>query len=422
MCCEYNSGSACPVIREASMYLTYTVLFLILLIFIWGISFSGRGKIHEDYLSRDIMMSMRGLAAIGVIIHHISQEEVFQTAGELAPFVNAGYMYVSLFFFCSGYGLLKNLDTKPGYLDGFLKKRLPVIVIPFYTSVVFYGIYNLITGVHLAPLQWFTNIIGITMMNEYAWYPIVLAILYLAFRLIFKGSATRTRKLVYMFIVIIALGVIFCVNGHYLWWAGSEAWTSPMSSELDSKWYMGFKVFWLSGEWWVNSPVAFLLGMIYETNETRITDFFRKGYPGKITALAILTIAADVLTNYTRVRFDFWSEYHQPGPGITNKMITLVTQYPHIILFTLFIIVFTMKIRTVNPVTKFFGKYSLDFYMMNLMALLIFRPLFLDFPGRIIKDPLLGRSLFFVCVFAASILLGMIYHRINEVIRRKLFG
>ena len=103
-------------------------------------------------------------------------------------------------------------------------------------------------------------------------------------------------------------------------------------------------------------------------------------------------------------------------------MITLVTQYPHIILFTLFIIVFTMKIRTVNPVTKFFGKYSLDFYMMNLMAILIFRPLFLDFPGRIIKDPLLGRSLFFVCVFAASILLGMIYHRINEVIRRKLFG
>ena len=409
------------VIKETDMYLTYAIYFLCLCLFIWGISFAKRGQFHDDYLGRDVMMSIRGFAAIGVILHHISQEEVFQAAGEIGIFVNAGYLFVSLFFFSSGYGLMKNLDTKPDYLDGFLKKRLPVIIIPFYTSIIFYGIFNLIMKNELAPVQWITNIIGVTMMNEYAWYPVILTILYIAFWLIFKGKASRSRKLVYMFAVIIVLGLIFCVNGHFLWWAGShENWWMDPSGEDMEKWYLDMKVFWLSGEWWVNSPMAFLLGMVYETNEEKLSAFFKKLYPLKIVILAILTYAAHFLTEYAQMRFGFWTEFAGNGPAIKEKMITLLSQYPHVILFTLFIIVFTMKIRTINPVTKFFGKYSLDTYMMNLMTILAFRPIFLDFPGRKVKDPLLGRSLFVVCVFAASIILGIIYHKINALIRAKI--
>jgi peptidoglycan/LPS O-acetylase OafA/YrhL len=92
------------------------------------------------------------------------------------------------------------------------------------------------------------------------------------------------------------------------------------------------------------------------------------------------------------------------------------------IFFTVFIMMFTMKIRTVNPVSSFFGKYSLDTYMMNLMPILIFRPVFLDFPGRVVKNAVLGRALFVICVFAATIILALIYHRVNELIRNRLFG
>ena len=75
-----------------------------------------------------------------------------------------------------------------------------------------------------------------------------------------------------------------------------------------------------------------------------------------------------------------------------------------------------MKIRTINPISRFFGKYSLDTYMMNLMALLIFRPLLLDFPGRIIKDADLAMGSFIVCVFAATIALALVYHKLNELL------
>ncbi len=403
------------------MYLSYIIYAICLFIFLWGISFAKRGQFHTDYLSRDVTMSLRGFVAIGVILHHISQEEVFQTAGEISIFVNAGYMYVAIFFFCSGYGLLKRLDLRPGYLNDFLRKRLPVVIIPFYTSVLFYGIYNIIAGNHLEPLQWVTNILGITMMNEYAWYPIILTILYIAFYLIFKGSAPRPRKFLYMLFVILVLGMIFCVNGHFLWWAGEPNWWMNPFSESADKWYMQEKVFWLSGEWWVNSPIAFLLGMVWETYEDKLTAFLQKKYPLKIAAVIVLTYVTHILSMYTLEVFGYWSEFAGNGPAIGEKVICYFTQLPHIIFFTIFIIMFTMKIRTINPVSSFFGKYSLDTYMMNLMAILIFRPIFLDFPGRVIKDAALGRACFAVCVFAASIIFGLIYHRVNELIRNRLF-
>ena len=400
-------------------FLTWGVYLICLVLFLWGISVKWRGQIHEDYLSLDAMKSIRGFAAIGVILHHISQAEAYQNAGEIPIFVHVGYLFVSLFFFCSGYGLLKSLDTRPDYLKGFLKKRLPVIVVPYYMSIIFYGVFNLLVGNELAPMQWVTNLIGITMMNEYAWYPVVLMILYIAFYLIFRGRGSRKLKFLYMFLIMLAMGMIFCVMGHFLWFAGSEPnwWMKSSGPDFD-KWWLGQKVWWFSGEWWVNSQVAFLLGMIYETCEEKLTGFFNKLYPLKLAVVIILTYGAAALTGYTESQIGYWSEFSGKGPGIGDKVICYFAQMPHVIMFTLFIVIFTMKIRTINPVTRFFGKYSLDTYMMNLMPITIFRPLFLDFPGRVVKNPMIGRVLFLVCVFAGTIVLALVYHKLNELVRR----
>ena len=223
-----------------------------------------------------------------------------------------------------------------------------------------------------------------------------------------------------MLLVIIALGMIFCVNGHFLWWAGEPNWWMNPYSKIAGKWYVQQKTFWLSGEWWVNSPIAFLLGMIWETYEEKVTAFLQKKYPLKLVIVIILTFASRILTTYTQATVGYWSEYAGNGPAIGDKIICFFTQLPHVIFFTIFIVMFTMKIRTVNPVSSFFGKYSLDTYMMNLMPILIFRPVFLDFPGRIIKDASLGRACFVICVFGASIILGLIYHRVCELIRSRL--
>ena len=88
------------------MYLTYAIYAICVLLLLWGGKFSGFGKekFHEDSTSLEVTKSLRGFAAIGVILHHISQETAFQNAngwnapGEISIFVNYGYKFVAIFF------------------------------------------------------------------------------------------------------------------------------------------------------------------------------------------------------------------------------------------------------------------------------------------------------------------------------------
>ena len=52
-------------------------------IFVWGRSnkLFKKNEFNDDFLSLDTMKSLRGFAAMGVILHHISQEQVFQQEG-----------------------------------------------------------------------------------------------------------------------------------------------------------------------------------------------------------------------------------------------------------------------------------------------------------------------------------------------------
>ena len=104
------------------MYITWVVYVLFIALCVWGGRFAGfgRGKFHEDSASLDVTKALRGIAATGVILHHISQEESFHQAGVIQAFCNVGFLFVAVFFFWSGFGLIKSLASKPGYLDLFL--------------------------------------------------------------------------------------------------------------------------------------------------------------------------------------------------------------------------------------------------------------------------------------------------------------
>ena len=95
--------------------LTYAVYIVLLVLLVWGGKIATKKKttdgFHDDFMSLEVTKSLRGLAAIGVILHHISQEALFQQCKELSFFVNAGYFFVAIFFFCSGYGLYKSIKS-----------------------------------------------------------------------------------------------------------------------------------------------------------------------------------------------------------------------------------------------------------------------------------------------------------------------
>ena len=414
------------------MYLTYAVYALIVALFIWGGKFAGfkKEKFHEDSSSLESMKSLRGFAAIGVILHHISQENAFQWAngygkpGELSPFVNAGFLFVSIFFFCSGYGLIKSYETKPDYLNGFMKKRvLKTLVIPYYVSIVIYGLCRFASGERFAPVQWVTNLIGVSMMNPYAWYPIIAAILYTAFYIIFKHVKNQKLCYVLMGVVIVALGVIFCINGHFTWWAGPKNWWLNQASPLHTKWWTQQQVWWLSGEWWINSCPALLIGMIFAHYETQIREWFKNLYWPKLCLVLAVTFLTFGLSSFGQMRFGWWTEFNGNGPDIGKKLATYPFVISYSMMFPIMFFTIMLKYKVSNPVSRFFGKYSLETYMMNLIAITAFRFLLYQANPQYGSVPVYkaghyNLAIYFAAVFAVTILLGLLYKLLCNLVQK----
>ena len=412
------------------MYTTYVIYFLCVLLLFWGGKFAGfkNTQFHDNSSSLEVMKSLRGFAAIGVILHHISQEDAFQQAngygklGEISIFVNAGFLFVAIFFFCSGFGLIKSLETKPDYFNGFIKKRVvKTLVIPYYVSILIYGVLRFASGERFAPLQWITNLAGITMMNPYAWYPIVAVILYIAFYLFFKNIKNRKVSYILLALVIIALGMIFCVNGHFTWFAGPKNWWLSQTDKLQYEWWTQQKVWWFSGEWWINSCPAFLIGMLFAQFETSIREWFKKCYWGKLLLVIVITFITFVLASYGQMRIGWWTEWSGRGPDIDRKIATYFCVIPYSIMFAILIFTIMLKYYASNPVSRFFGKYSLETYMMNLIAITALRFMLYNNQGWAITKP--GHwnlAVYAAAVIAGTILLAFIYKLCNTLVL-KLF-
>ena len=148
------------------MYLSYTVAGLLILLMLWGGKFSGLKEFHEDHFGLENTRSLRGIAAIGVIVHHISQNDFFILSGELHSFFDAGFLFVSIFMLSSGLGLAKSLKNKPGYLNGFLRRRLPVIVVPFYVNVIICSLVLMLSGRNFPLGRLICNLTGLMLANE----------------------------------------------------------------------------------------------------------------------------------------------------------------------------------------------------------------------------------------------------------------
>lgn len=404
------------------MILSWITYGLLVLLILFGGKFAfGKNKFNDDFLSLDVTKSLRGLAAIGVILHHISQEGAFQKVRELSPFVNAGFYFVAIFFFCSGFGLIKSLKSKENYLDGFLKNRvLKTIIVPFYVCVLIYGIYKLIIGVKMPVAHWITNLLGLTLMNDYAWYPIVLAILYIAFYFIFKYVKNRKLSFALMFLVIFAQGVFFAVTGHFAWWAGEPNWWLQPNGWANAQWWMQQKIMWFFGEWWVNSSIAFFIGMLYANFEEKIVAWFKKGYWIKLLALLVLWMIFNFVSGMAQWKLGYWSEYSGKGPGVFNKFVCYLSQLPQVTFFVLFVFTIMMKFYSVNPITKFFGNISYETYMMNLIAIEVFRFLLYKinpvngWQVPFYKDGNYNLAIYAVAVLAGTVLLGLIYRFLNN--------
>ena len=201
------------------------------------------GALREDHLSSRSCLSARGFFAVTVIMHHIAQ---YTSAGLLFHrFEYLGNMPVSVFFFISGYGLMKRLASDASYGRSILRRRLPKVAVPFFLAAAAYKFMCLCTGQEMSAGDMLGYLINSGNSLCILWYFVVIAGAYFLFAvsaLLFGGKPKA---------VLISMALCWAV---YVI-AGSRAGL---------------------GEWWYNTAHLLPIGMAWALYEDGIQRTVKK--------------------------------------------------------------------------------------------------------------------------------------------------
>lgn len=194
-------------------------------------------KLSANIISYDSTIALRGIAALIIAIGHFSNHVINPGIMKLyAPIT--GYS-VSLFLFLSGYSLEKQLISKENYLNGFIKKRIVRIYVPWVVAECILAVLHRVGDFHkiTQSLFMFKTIYAIDKFN---WYVLAILYFYLLFYLISKVFSNRSIKRI-------------CFVAFSLLW-------------------FGFCVFFNKGVEWYNNSLLFVFGIFIADNERKCVE------------------------------------------------------------------------------------------------------------------------------------------------------
>lgn len=185
------------------------VFFLLIFIFI-------RPRADKlDYLSVDSALPLRGIMAIAIVLHHMSEKT---TGGVLFPFMqHMGYLIVAVFFFLSGYGLMISYLSKGSiYLKSFWKKRILYLFCIFALVSAVYSIYYLLIGKFKPSLMIAAN----------SWYIIIQILLYIIFWFSFSAFGRKAGIVSVFVFQTILMFVLIWTGKAGIWYISNYGFTA----------------------------------------------------------------------------------------------------------------------------------------------------------------------------------------------------
>lgn len=292
-----------------------------------------------------------------MILHHLSQIlRDYPDSFLSSRLIIAGRLAVGLFFFVSGYGLIKQYKQKGrSYLDTFFKKKDMSIFIPFLLAMVVYFIYRNLIG----ELNFFTAMYSLVNGNPFVgngWFTIMIMYLYVAF---FVSALLGKENDLLLFLILIVSVVIVILIANLLNY----------------------------GEWWTNAVFCFPLGVIWGAKEYDITNFFFKRYRVSLGFLAVLFS----FFLYTDEIF-----YH---PLIRSLSV---------LFFVALVALFSYKVTFKSPIYYLLKNFSFELYLYQGLFIQLFRS----------ETIFIGNRLLYACsVIIATMLLAYLMQFIASEIR-----
>ena len=331
---------------------------------------------NEAFLSRDISKMILGFFAVMIVFHHLTQQVGAVDAGILSVLENFGVGFVGVFFFFSGFGLYESVQKKENYLKGFIKTRLPSVLVPFYSAVAVFVTVRIAYEGPGNPGTLLMYLTGVKLINSHMWYIVEIVFLYLLFYVLFRLIKNRSLALMFLFFFCMALVAFSLTRGH------GDAW--------------------FQGEWWYNTTLLFPFGIWFGKHKEGITAFLKRFYPICLAAVTVLFFLFYRMTNYMLSSRGYWSE-NGTDPGYDDKLCCLIVQCPMVLFFVLLVLLIGMKLLIGNRFLRFLGDISLELYLIHNLFIEGF---------SMIK----GAGAFMLSVMAASFVAATILHYVNTCI------
>lgn len=186
---------------------------------------------HQLVFTKEWSFMSKGILAILIVLHHIAThlriwypEDSSWAILLFRQLIPISPILVGLFFFISGYGVMASYQkTQGSYLKTFVRKRLgkilpPLIVISLLCLlIVKFWLdpnYNVWEGFFAYVTQGKSFVIG--------WFIPVLILFYLIWYMVFKISSNKHLAISLLFILVIALNLLFYMNDFGVhWWASN---------------------------------------------------------------------------------------------------------------------------------------------------------------------------------------------------------
>ena len=365
-------------------------LIVIFMILLWNVKAAPRKTFFKDYFSLEISKGIQGLLALTIIFHHISVwlQSTNSIEGLFVYYYYFGAIVVGFFFFCSGYGLLYSLETKSNYLNGFIKKRVLTVLVPFFICNYIYMISGQISGIRYSTKEIVAAFFGVLLLNSQMWFAVEIMIIYIIFYIIFKYIKNSPKAMCVMGICILLLMT-------YSFFIGRDFITR--SGGL-----------WFHGEWWYNTTLLFFIGMLYQKFEKVIIEWFHKHYY-LILGISLTGLVLCAKINAMISAFYIHKKIIPMNPIYSVKFGEWLAQFILAVLFVMVQILIMMKVKFHNRFLSFLAEYSLEIILINYVYIRLFDYFRLTY----------GLGIYVVLVMIMTILSAVIINKIKLIILEK---
>lgn len=359
---QYNKNRKYKVEEEKVL-----ILFIVLLalVCVYGMKIYGPKEFNQDYISRNNTTAVKGIFVFLVFMSHFLQyytpiDSYDMQYKEIRLFL--GQLVVVMFFFYSGYGIYESVKRKgTGYIKSFPVHRILKTLLHLDLALLLYFIRNLIMGVHMKPAQVLLSLFGWDCIGNSNWFMFAVLLLYVAVYLSFM--VFRKQNFLALVATTVLTGVYVILMHKF---SGKE-------------------------QYWYNTVMCLPLGMYYSFFKEKINSIIMKNnivYHGILVAV----FAAFMYAHYNKL------------PFVIYTMWTL--------LFTLLVVLVTMKVNIGNKILYWLGNHVFSVYILQRFPMAIFRRF---------DEIASNRYLFFILSLVATVIMSELFDRGTAALDKVLF-